>query len=300
MTGAASDEETRRVVAALLSYANRLLNEGKTSDEVERELMAKGLDRGPASAIVQRAVSDRNHQTFARDRASSGDAGGNIALGAVICVVGILVTVVTYSAASGGGTYVVAWGAIVFGAIRIFKGLAQAGGGASAASITSPDVSLPAVAPPSAAPLLLPTSLESVVVLLMTQDQLAARVDTKVVVALSRTVEAEVAGLYWRGEIEEGPVALFVIVKPGRRLKVWAEGIDRQLSPKDTTALETRAAAWASPDVRGVITLAYTYRRKADRSAGPPQLPRAWRDAAAKAGKTLDLPDGLAAAVWPD
>ena len=44
--------------------------------------------------------------------------------GGLWCGGGILVTVVTYCAASGGGTYVVAWGAIVFGAIRFFQGLA--------------------------------------------------------------------------------------------------------------------------------------------------------------------------------
>jgi hypothetical protein len=47
--------------------------------------------------------------------------------GAVICVIGIVVTAVSYSSASeGGGSYVVAWGAIIFGAIRFFRGLMQA------------------------------------------------------------------------------------------------------------------------------------------------------------------------------
>ena len=45
--------------------------------------------------------------------------------GALWCIGGILVTGATYVAASGpgGGTYFVAWGAIVFGAIRFFSGL---------------------------------------------------------------------------------------------------------------------------------------------------------------------------------
>ena len=46
--------------------------------------------------------------------------------GALWCGGGILVTVVTYLAAEnspGGGTYVVAWGAILFGAIQFFRGL---------------------------------------------------------------------------------------------------------------------------------------------------------------------------------
>jgi hypothetical protein len=49
----------------------------------------------------------------------------NMVLGGIICAVGLIITVATYSAASeGGGSYVVAWGAIIFGAIRFFRGLA--------------------------------------------------------------------------------------------------------------------------------------------------------------------------------
>jgi hypothetical protein len=39
------------------------------------------------------------------------------------CVGGTIVTIVTYQAASGGGTYMVAWGAIVFGGIQFLRGL---------------------------------------------------------------------------------------------------------------------------------------------------------------------------------
>jgi hypothetical protein len=40
---------------------------------------------------------------------------------------GTAVTVLTYEAASGGGTYVVVWGAILFGAIQAIRGLAMLG-----------------------------------------------------------------------------------------------------------------------------------------------------------------------------
>jgi hypothetical protein len=58
-------------------------------------------------------------------RTSGGGGSGQMVAGGLICLVGIVVTVGSYMAASGGGTYVVAWGAIVFGAIRFFKGLAE-------------------------------------------------------------------------------------------------------------------------------------------------------------------------------
>ena len=43
--------------------------------------------------------------------------------GALWCIGGIVVTFGTYSLASGGGTYIIAWGAIVFGAVKFVRGL---------------------------------------------------------------------------------------------------------------------------------------------------------------------------------
>ena len=49
----------------------------------------------------------------------------NVMVGLLLLVVGIIVTAVTYDSASQqGGTYIIAWGPMVFGALRLFKGLA--------------------------------------------------------------------------------------------------------------------------------------------------------------------------------
>jgi hypothetical protein len=54
---------------------------------------------------------------------------GDMVLGALWCVGGIIVTVATYRFASeNGGTYVVTWGAIVFGAMQFFRGFLRAMG----------------------------------------------------------------------------------------------------------------------------------------------------------------------------
>ncbi len=45
--------------------------------------------------------------------------------GALWCLGGLVVTVVSYGAASGGGTYVVAWGAVLIGAFQFLRGLGQ-------------------------------------------------------------------------------------------------------------------------------------------------------------------------------
>jgi hypothetical protein len=49
----------------------------------------------------------------------------NMVVGGLWCLGGTLVTAVTYAAAQGGGTYTVAWGAIVFGGIQFLRGLAD-------------------------------------------------------------------------------------------------------------------------------------------------------------------------------
>ena len=49
----------------------------------------------------------------------------NLAIGGTVFVVGSFVTVATYSAAQGGGRYVVAWGAMLFGGVQFLLGLVQ-------------------------------------------------------------------------------------------------------------------------------------------------------------------------------
>jgi hypothetical protein len=49
----------------------------------------------------------------------------NMLSGALWCIGGIVVTAITMSMASSGGTYIVAWGAILFGGIQFIQGLVQ-------------------------------------------------------------------------------------------------------------------------------------------------------------------------------
>ena len=100
--------------------ANMLIKENKTNYETKAALMEQGLDEESASIVV-----DNLEQQIAQ--AKKEKANKDILWGAIWCIGGIIITAVTYSAASnGGGTYVVAWGAIIFGAIQFFKGVANA------------------------------------------------------------------------------------------------------------------------------------------------------------------------------
>jgi hypothetical protein len=154
--------------------------------------------------------------------------------------------------------------------------------------------------PNRAPPPQLPGELEHQVVLLMPQAQLGDRVDTAALAAQIQAISAEVVRLYADGEIRVAPMGVFVAVKPNRRVKIWVEGIDGALAANDAALIEKRAGAVTAPEVRGAIVYVCAFPRKGTPASGPPPLPLAWKEAARTAGKTLSLPDGMLAAVWPD
>src|SRR5262245_27258186 len=120
----ASKQDVEKAVEAIYTYAGALLRQGKSPSEVEDALVDKGIERKTASIVVDKL-------TVAQTNVKKEEGTKNMMIGGLICLVGIIITAATYSAASsgsGGGKYVVAWGAIVFGAIRFFRGLGQASG----------------------------------------------------------------------------------------------------------------------------------------------------------------------------
>ena len=103
-----------------LSYAKDVLRQGMPRAAVEEVLRTQGFDPAAASAIVERANKTKDERRVAGRK--------HMIMGAVVCVIGIVITAWSYAAAEegGGGSYVVAWGAIVFGGIQFFRGLMQA------------------------------------------------------------------------------------------------------------------------------------------------------------------------------
>jgi hypothetical protein len=94
------------------------MKKGQSSRTIEAMLVEKGLDQPSAAAVVANLTKIRSEAFHAAGKK-------NMLYGALWCIGGAVVTAVTYGAASGGGHDVVAWGAIVFGAIQFFRGLAQ-------------------------------------------------------------------------------------------------------------------------------------------------------------------------------
>jgi hypothetical protein len=82
-------------------------------DEPLGKMGANGVVEAPAPI---EPVSN----TSARD-----EANRNMLVGGILCGGGILVTAMTMAASSGpgGGPYIVAWGAILFGGIRFIRGV---------------------------------------------------------------------------------------------------------------------------------------------------------------------------------
>ncbi len=113
----------------LFYYVLGCLEKGSSRVQVRKQLIAFGYTAAEADETVE-AVADwrRKHPEHANITSSTGGGGGNASMwiGGLICLFGIVVTVGSCLAAGeGGGRYIIAWGAIIFGGIQFFRGLAQ-------------------------------------------------------------------------------------------------------------------------------------------------------------------------------
>lgn len=108
-----------QLVDAVYGYAAELAKAKLTGPEIERKLVDKGLDESSAAVVVRNLFQ-------ARSKVLKEVGRKNMLYGALWCAGGTIVSLVTYDSASkGGGRYIVAWGAIVFGAIQFIRGLVQ-------------------------------------------------------------------------------------------------------------------------------------------------------------------------------
>src|SRR5436305_1869017 len=100
-------------IQALYDYAAALMIRGVPAPDIEKDLVDKGLSADSARTIVDNLLA-------ARKNALKQAGQKNMLYGALWCIGGTLVTIISYTAAdsSGGGKYVIAWGAIVFGAFQ--------------------------------------------------------------------------------------------------------------------------------------------------------------------------------------
>lgn len=107
-----------QVAEAAYGLAAQEMINGRADAEIEAMLVEKGLSMDDAAGVV---ANLRYH----RDEAVRKAGQKNMLFGALWAGGGLLVTILTMQAAQGGGTYVVAWGAVIFGAIQFIQGVVQ-------------------------------------------------------------------------------------------------------------------------------------------------------------------------------
>lgn len=107
--------------------ALKLMDDGLGSAQVEAELVAQGHSAEHARAVVDSLADYASAQSQAQAM-SGGESGAgqmDLVVGALFLLGGLALTLITFAAASGGGTYVLAWGPMLYGGIRIMKRLAR-------------------------------------------------------------------------------------------------------------------------------------------------------------------------------
>ena len=117
--------EERTAIEEVYRGVAEELAEGRSKQEVVTELVSRGMDKHDATQFVdhvQEALNQYRESPEAR-RIMAGKYARHMLFGALWVIGGTIVTLWTYNAAGPGGTYVVAWGAIAFGAIDFLWGL---------------------------------------------------------------------------------------------------------------------------------------------------------------------------------
>jgi hypothetical protein len=110
-----SNEQSLQAMAV---YAGELYKTGLSNPQIESKLIESGLNAQSVGLIMKDISKQRADET--REAGSR-----NMLYGALMSVGGIVVTAITYAAAIGGGTFIIAWGAIIFGAGLFVRGLQQ-------------------------------------------------------------------------------------------------------------------------------------------------------------------------------
>lgn len=95
-----------------------ILVEDLSEEDVRNTLFNRGLieSENEADELISLCIAGKK---------ALKSANRTILMGSIFAIGGAVVTVVTYTAAANGGSYVVAWGAILYGIIDIIRGFAS-------------------------------------------------------------------------------------------------------------------------------------------------------------------------------
>lgn len=113
-------QHNQDTIQQMYNYASKLLfKQNKTDEETKECLIRSG---GLTPEVADHIINDLNTR-YKEEEKKAGRS--NMLFGALWCIGGIIATVMSYNAASGAGTYVVAWGAVLYGAVQFIKGVGQ-------------------------------------------------------------------------------------------------------------------------------------------------------------------------------
>ncbi len=110
-------------VLVLYGFGARLWVLGDVMQDGRTWLRVADGERRIGFMPVETQLEDTSAESAAQALIAKGKR--DMVVGGLWCGGGIVVTLYTYAAASGGGTYVVAWGAILFGGIQFLRGVAH-------------------------------------------------------------------------------------------------------------------------------------------------------------------------------
>jgi hypothetical protein len=97
-------------------HAEELRYKGYAATDILKELEGQGMERSAAQAVLARLY--KKSDTAGREAAFK-----TMLIGGSICLIGIMITLVTFEAAAGGGRFIVAFGAILGGGYKFLEGL---------------------------------------------------------------------------------------------------------------------------------------------------------------------------------
>jgi hypothetical protein len=115
------------------AYAAELLRGGTQPAAVRQKLIDLGFDEKAASTVVHDllaapvgpSLSILRPEAVAPASVARDAARRQMTYGAIWFFAGLLITLGSLAAAAQGGSYVVAWGAMLYGAIVFFRGASQ-------------------------------------------------------------------------------------------------------------------------------------------------------------------------------
>ncbi|GAA4364707.1 hypothetical protein GCM10023185_34440 [Hymenobacter saemangeumensis] len=108
----------QQALQAMYNFAAQHMAAGKNNLQIHGLLVEQGM----SSAAAEEVVTELRMEFHAIRQA---EARKDMLHGGLWLGGGLLVTIITYSLASDGGSYVMTWGAIIFGGYQFLKGLVK-------------------------------------------------------------------------------------------------------------------------------------------------------------------------------